>query len=77
MADETPPMAGKGKRVVGTFLLMLGAGIVLESSWHWSGGALILGGVAALVRGALAARPRTAPEPQPHVAIDAHGESRL
>jgi hypothetical protein len=76
-APEAPPMAGKGKRVVGTFLLMLGAGIVLESTCRWLGGAVLLGGVAALVRGALDARPGTADHPQPRVIIDPQTESRL
>jgi membrane-bound ClpP family serine protease len=72
----TPPMAGKGTRVVGTFLFLLGAGIVLESAHRWMGGTLMLGGIAALVRGALDARPHTVVPSHPQVAIDAHGESR-
>jgi len=70
-------MLGKGKRVVGTFLLLLGAGIVLESGVRWLGGAVMISGVAAFVRGALEARARTPAEHGAPVAIDAHSESRL
>jgi hypothetical protein len=75
-ASAAPPMAGKGKRVVGTFLVMLGAGLVIESTLHWLGGALMLGGAAALVRGALDARPSVAAASHQPVAIDAHSEGR-
>ena len=75
MAEPAPPMsplAGKGKRVTGTFLLMLGAGIVLESTVPWLGGALMLAGGAALLRGLLAARPRAAADARAHGAPVAH-----
>ena len=75
--SSTNPAAGKGKRVAGTFLLMLGAGIVLESSHRWIGGVVLLAGVVAYVRGLLHIRPRTAAAaPQPLGAIDAQPESR-
>jgi len=76
-SPESHPLLGKGKRVVGTFLLLLGSGIVLESGAHWLGGLLMLGGGAAFIRGALEARPRTPAEHAAPVAIDAHSESRL
>lgn len=76
-APDTSVMLGKGKRVVGSFLLLLGSGIVLESSLRWLGGAVMVGGIAAFVRGALEARPRAAAEHPAPVAIDAHSESRL
>jgi len=75
--SDTNALAGKGKRVTGTFLLMLGAGIVLESSLRWTGGMIMFAGAAAFVRGLLDIRPQTAARPHPHVAIDAHGEGRL
>ena len=70
-------VAGKGKRVAGTFLLMLGAGIVLESTIQWIGGTIMLVAVALLVRGLLEARPHTAVDSQPRVAIDPQIESHL
>jgi len=76
-SPDTTVMLGKGKRVVGTFLLLLGAGIVLESSLRWLGGTLMLGGIVAFVRGALETRPGTVAEHPTPVAIDAHSESRL
>jgi len=49
--------AGKEKRVLGTFVLMIGAGIVLESAAWWVGVLLMTVGAAALVWGGLEARP--------------------
>ena len=76
-ASDTNPLAGKGKRVAGTFLLMLGAGILLESTLQWIGGAVMLAGAAAFVRGLLDARPRAAAQAHPQVAIDPQPEGRL
>jgi hypothetical protein len=70
-------IAGKGKRVTGTFLLMLGAGVVLESTRRWMGGAIMLAGATAFLRGLLEARPRSAAHPRPHVAVDPQTESRV
>lgn len=76
-ASTTPhAMAGKGRRVVGTFLVILGAGMVLESV-RWIGGVIELAGAGTLLRGLLDARLRTAVHPQPRVAIDPQTESRL
>jgi hypothetical protein len=69
-------MAGKGKRVVGTFLVILGAGMVLESA-RWIGGVIVLAGAGALLRGLLEAQVHTAVDSQPRVAIDPQTESRL
>lgn len=53
---------GKEKRVMGTFVLMVGAGIVLESPIWWAGAVLMVLGAAALVWGGIETRPR-APQP--------------
>jgi len=49
--------AGKEKRVLGTFVLMIGAGIVLESAAWWAGVLLMTVGAVVLVWGGLEARP--------------------
>jgi len=82
MADsDTTAQAGKGKRVAGTFLLMLGAGIVLESPLQGVGSAILLAGAAFLVRGLLNARPHAAHAPATvqvaPVSIDPQTEGRL
>jgi hypothetical protein len=42
-----------GKRIVGGFfVLMIGLGTVLDTSWDWTGGAVSLAGAALLVWGA-------------------------
>ena len=67
-------LAGKGKRVVGTFVLMVGAGVILDSHLFWLGIAIALVGALGLAWGALEARPRpvvvpraTVPERPPMV----------
>ncbi len=45
-AAPTPPMPGKAQRVVGTFVLMIGAGLILDVGLVWGGVPLMLiGGV--------------------------------
>jgi threonine/homoserine/homoserine lactone efflux protein len=51
-------LAGKAKRVLGTFVLMVGAGIVLDSSAGWAGTVIMLIGVAFLIWGLAEAWPR-------------------
>ncbi len=60
--DQRPELAGKAKRVVGTFVLMVGAGIVLESSAGWAGTMIMLVGMALFIWGVAAAwsHPRVA-----------------
>jgi hypothetical protein len=36
--------------VVGVFLVLLGAGVILDANWTWRGGLLIVAGAALLVR---------------------------
>jgi hypothetical protein len=50
---------GKEKRVLGTFVLMIGSGIVLESAVWWPGVILMALGLGTLLWGGLAARPQT------------------
>ncbi len=53
-------LAGKAKRVVGVFVFMSGAGIVLDSRAVWVGAAIMLGGVAAFLWGIADTRVREA-----------------
>ena len=50
-------LAGKGKRVIGSFVLMIGAGVILDSHVLWVGVAIMLIGALAFIWGLLAARP--------------------
>jgi len=45
----TPP--GQGKRLVGSMILLLGGGVLLETSYQWSGIGIILIGIALVVLG--------------------------
>jgi hypothetical protein len=53
-----PDLAGKGKRVVGTFVLMMGAGAIVDAHAMWIGATVMLLGAAAFLQGALEARRR-------------------
>jgi len=66
---QTTELAGKAKRVVGIFVLMVGAGIVLDSSATWAGTVIMLIGMAFFVWGVAEAWPRatvTLPERDSH-----------
>ena len=64
MSDRNRPgalrreLTGKAKRVVGVFVFMAGAGIVLDSPAIWVGAAIMLGGVAAFLWGIADTRVR-------------------
>jgi hypothetical protein len=49
-------LAGKGKRVGGVFLFMIGAGIILDTHAMWLGLPVLLIGAALFVRGMREAR---------------------
>jgi hypothetical protein len=53
-----PDLAGKSQRVIGTFVFMIGAGLVLESHAGWLGTGLMIAGAALVGWGLLAAPPR-------------------
>lgn len=55
----SPELVDKAKRVVGMFVAMVGSGITLESSAVWTGMAIMLVGLAMLVRGLVQATPKT------------------
>jgi len=65
-----PDFAGRGKRVVGVFVLMVGAGAILDDHALWTGTALMLIGAVEFVRGALEAR-----RPEPAVSHASAAES--
>jgi hypothetical protein len=82
--DRTPvsgapaPLRGKLQRVLGTFVYMLGAGIILECSAAWTGAAVMLAGAAAAGWGMLASAPaRTLTGSSDGVPSDSRAESRL
>jgi hypothetical protein len=52
---------GKVKRVFGIFLLMIGAGVILDSSALWVGATLMSVGLAMLGWGLVEARPIVVP----------------
>jgi hypothetical protein len=52
-------LAGKGKRVTGVFILMIGAGLILESSAVRLGSLITLIGTVTFVWGLIEARTRT------------------
>ena len=57
MADRLPEqVAGKAWRVLGVFMYMLGAGVLLESHARWLGTVILLSGVATLAWGARVGR---------------------
>jgi protein-S-isoprenylcysteine O-methyltransferase Ste14 len=71
---QTTVLAGKAKRVVGFFVAMVGAGIVLDSSAGWTGAVIMLAGLALFIWGVAAAKPRatvTLPEPDSRAAAPA------
>lgn len=70
-----PDFKGKQRRVLGVFVLMLGAGIVLETSARWLGALVLLSGVAALAWGALDLRPRGQARPEADILVNASTES--
>ena len=77
---QTAALAGKAKRVLGFFVAMLGAGIVLDSPAAWIGAVIMLAGVAFFVWGAAEARQRataTLPEPDSHAAATRPTEGNL
>ncbi len=53
MSTQSSPVAqpGQSKRLVGSMILSLGAGLVLETSYQWSGISIILVGVTLVVLG--------------------------
>ncbi len=53
-----PELAARAQRVVGVFVSMVGAGIVLDSGVRWVGAAIMLAGVTAFVWGVAAPRVR-------------------
>jgi hypothetical protein len=57
-------LAAKAKRVTGTFVLMIGTGMILDCRAPWIGVPLMAIGALAFARGMLDGRVReTAPEP--------------
>ena len=61
MADGLPPeLAGKGKRVAGVFLFMIGASIILDTHVMWLGLPILAVGAALFAWGIAEAR---APQP--------------
>jgi hypothetical protein len=54
MSEDLREVARKGRRVGGMFVMMIGAGIVLESAALWSGFAVGLIGVAIYASGFMA-----------------------
>ena len=53
MTAQTPPLSqpGQGKRLAGSLVLPLGVGLVLETSYLWSGIGIILAGVLLVILG--------------------------
>lgn len=49
--DPPAGQPGQGKRLVGSLLLPLGAGFVLETSYQWSGLSILVAGAALIVLG--------------------------
>ena len=70
-----PASKGKQKRVLGAFILMLGAGIVLETSVRWLGALVLLSGVATFVWGGLELRSRGHARREADVLVSAPTES--
>jgi len=58
--DRSTEPVGKAKRVVGIFVLMVGAGIVLDSSAGWVGTVLMLIGIVFFIWGVAEAWQRAA-----------------
>jgi hypothetical protein len=56
MPDHASTMLGKGKRVVGTFAVILGAGMILDAQALWLGAPVMGLGVLLLVWGGLEMR---------------------
>ena len=67
MADTLPPeLAGKGKRVAGVFVFMIGASIVLDTHALWMGLPMLAVGAVLFAWGMADARtvePLGAPQP--------------
>jgi phosphatidylglycerophosphate synthase len=57
-APTAQSLPGKGKRVLGTFLLMIGAGFILDCEALWIGGLVGLGGACTFVTGCFHLRAR-------------------
>jgi len=70
-----PDFKGKQRRVLGVFVLMLGAGIVLETSARWLGALVLLSGAAALAWGTLDPRLREQARPEADILVNASTES--
>jgi len=53
MRTQGPPQPhpGQGKRLIGSIVLTLGVGFVLETPYQWSGIGIILVGIALVVLG--------------------------
>ena len=61
MPDTAPPeLAGKGKRVAGVFVLMIGASVILDTHLTWVGLPILAVGATLFAWGIAAART---PEP--------------
>jgi len=67
-----PELARKAKRAIGTFLLLLGAGLILDARAVWLGVPLALLGAALFGWGVVELRPRTTE----HAGIEQPTESR-
>ena len=67
MADTLPPeLTGKGKRVAGVFIFMIGASIILDTHAFWMGVPTIVAAVVLFASGMAEARvvePLRAPQP--------------
>jgi len=59
MPEPSPPeLRGKAQRVIGFFVFMIGAGLLLETRAAWAGTSVALLGVGLFVWGVLETRPR-------------------
>lgn len=63
-------LSGKGKRVLGTFVLMVGAGVILDSHVLWLGVSIMIVGAIGFMWGILETHPRpmVGPAVRPEVA---------
>jgi hypothetical protein len=70
MPDAAPTaLLGKGKRVMGTFAVMLGAGMILDAQALWIGAPLMLAGALLLAWGGLEIRAAEADTPHTHAEV--------
>ncbi|MGH7965957.1 MAG: hypothetical protein ACRERD_29760 [Candidatus Binatia bacterium] len=53
MSTQDSPAAqpGQGKRLVGSMVLLLGGGIILETAYHWSGIGIVVVAIVLIVLG--------------------------